>query len=258
MNKLQQIEEVHILVNEKGQFNNSSHFTAWEGFRDRGFWIKLSTQDQIDDLISEKIENVLIVGGVQNCLKYFEAFGKLPNLLDYPTELWHLMDRKIAKSTLGEIRKMFGNTIESEKVEPIFMKSVGQKRFTGYVVSEYKDLLKSIKLPNEEEIYISPVLKFESEWRCYVHKGEIVKISHYRGDPCSFPFRPDVISAVKKFTKSGNSPVAYCLDFGITNYNVTVLVEANDMYALGNYGVFPLQYSKMIEDRWLEIMNSKF
>lgn len=242
------IDEIHILVNKKHQFSTSSHFNAWEGFKNRGYWIEFSNQDQINDLIENKKENILIVGGVQNCLNYFAAFGKNPNLQDYPTELWQFMDRKIAKSTLGEIRKSFS----SGKSEPIFMKSVGQKRFTGYVVSEFKNLLRSVRLPNEEEIYISPVLNFESEWRCYIHKGEIIKISNYKGKPELFPSIWNIKLAIKKFTKA---PVAYCLDFGITDYGGTVLVEANDMYALGNYGVFPMQYSKMIEDRWLEIMS---
>lgn len=252
-----QIDEVHILVNGNHngatRFNNSSHFTAWEGFRDRGFWIEFSTQEQIDDLIANKTENILIVGGVQNCLNYFKAFNKSPSLEDYPSELWHFLDRKIAKSTLGEIRKKFSNLKEGEINEPIFMKSVGQKRFTGYVVSGYKDLLRSIRLPNDEEIYISPVLNFESEWRCYIHKKEIIKISNYRGNPTTVPSVYEMNIAIKRFTEA---PIAYCLDFGVIDCGATVLVEANDMYALGNYGIFSMQYSKMMEDRWLEIMQT--
>lgn len=248
-----QIDEVHILIKEvrngTTQFHNSSHFIAWEGFRDRGFWIEFSTQEQIDDLIANKTENILIVGGVQNCLNYFKAFGKIPKFSDYPKELWPFLHRKIIRTTLGEVRKMFSG----EKVEPIFMKSVGQKRFTGYVVKEYKDLLRSTRLPNEEEIYISSVFNFESEWRCYIHKKEIVKISNYRGNPKIVPSIYEMDIAVKRFTEA---PIAYCLDFGVIDCGATVLVEANDMYALGNYGVFAMQYSKMMEDRWLEIMQT--
>jgi hypothetical protein len=43
------------------------------------------------------------------------------------------------------------------------------------------------------------------------------------------------------------------LDFGVTSDSRTLLVEANDAFALGAHGIDAVAYAKMLEDRWLEI-----
>jgi len=46
------------------------------------------------------------------------------------------------------------------------------------------------------------------------------------------------------------------LDFGV-NDKETFIIEANDAYALGNYGLPAFEYSKMIESRWNEIFQKE-
>lgn len=43
------------------------------------------------------------------------------------------------------------------------------------------------------------------------------------------------------------------LDFGITKDGNTILVEHNDVLALGNYGIKKDVYFNMIETRWKEL-----
>ena len=44
------------------------------------------------------------------------------------------------------------------------------------------------------------------------------------------------------------------MDWGVTVDGRTLLVEVNDGYALGNYGVRGHQYTAVIECRWRELM----
>jgi hypothetical protein len=41
----------------------------------------------------------------------------------------------------------------------------------------------------------------------------------------------------------------------VTEKADTVLIEANDAFALGAHGIDPVVYSSMLEDRWLQITN---
>ena len=45
---------------------------------------------------------------------------------------------------------------------------------------------------------------------------------------------------------------AYCLDVGCLEDRSTLLVEVNDGYAFGAYGLRPELYMKMISARWEE------
>jgi hypothetical protein len=48
--------------------------------------------------------------------------------------------------------------------------------------------------------------------------------------------------------------VFYSLDVGVDNdTGKTLLMEVNDGYALGNYGLSPVDYAKYSSNRWLEI-----
>jgi hypothetical protein len=48
-------------------------------------------------------------------------------------------------------------------------------------------------------------------------------------------------------------PVFYSLDVGTDSLGRTLIVELNDGYALGNYGLSPLKYTEMTIERWREI-----
>ena len=62
------------------------------------------------------------------------------------------------------------------------------------------------------------------------------------------------MSAIDEFK---NSPVSYSLDFGVTDDGKTLLVEANDSHSLGNYGLHPFQYARIIASRWAQMTGTK-
>ncbi|HLO94579.1 MAG TPA: ATP-grasp domain-containing protein [Burkholderiaceae bacterium] len=52
------------------------------------------------------------------------------------------------------------------------------------------------------------------------------------------------------------APVAYALDFGVLSTGQTVLVEANDAWALGLYGGGPApgHYVELLTARWRQLL----
>jgi hypothetical protein len=62
------------------------------------------------------------------------------------------------------------------------------------------------------------------------------------------------------FIKWNNRPVACSIDFAVIkeeNKNKTILLEVNDAYALGCYGLYHLDYAKLISARWSQILDRK-
>ena len=50
---------------------------------------------------------------------------------------------------------------------------------------------------------------------------------------------------------------AYSLDIGVDDKGRTLLIECNDAYALGCYGLNPIDYAKFISARWAQLFNRK-
>lgn len=48
----------------------------------------------------------------------------------------------------------------------------------------------------------------------------------------------------------------YGINFGVTSKGETLLVEVNEGYALGCYGLFPDFYAKLIITRWAELTDT--
>ena len=53
------------------------------------------------------------------------------------------------------------------------------------------------------------------------------------------------------------APAGYSLDFGVTDTGRTLLIEVNDGYALGSYGLFYIDYAKLLSARWAELTGTK-
>lgn len=53
------------------------------------------------------------------------------------------------------------------------------------------------------------------------------------------------------------APAGYAIDFGVTDDGRTLLVEVNDGYALGSYGLFYPEYAKLLSARWAELTSTE-
>lgn len=47
------------------------------------------------------------------------------------------------------------------------------------------------------------------------------------------------------------------MDFGLTDDGRTLMIEVNDGYALGCYGLLYVNYAKLLSARWAELTNTK-
>jgi hypothetical protein len=48
------------------------------------------------------------------------------------------------------------------------------------------------------------------------------------------------------------------MDVGVTEQGRNVIIEFNDMYAIGNYGLPNDLYLRMLRERYFEIMRNKY
>ena len=65
-------------------------------------------------------------------------------------------------------------------------------------------------------------------------------------------FDADVVDAM--VADYASAPAGYALDIGVTHDGRTLLVEVNDGYALGSYGLQHNLYAKLLSARWAEMV----
>ena len=167
---------------------------------------------------------------------------------DYPIELKEFYGRNIYEGVLGEIVNIPDNW--GKFIKP----KAGSKVFTGRVVNGTHDLI-GIGLPFDYPIWISEVVEFIAEWRCFVLDGQVLDVRPYTGDYHSH-FDASVIDEAISCWK--DTPIAYGLDIGVTRDGRTLVVEVNDGYALGNYGLSPLNSINFHKARWKEMVKPYF
>lgn len=167
---------------------------------------------------------------------------------DYPIELKEFYDRNIYEGVLGEIVNIPDNW--GKFIKP----KAGSKVFTGRVVNGTHDLI-GIGLPFDYPIWISEVVEFIAEWRCFVLDGQVLDVRPYTGDYHAH-FDASVIDEAISCWK--DAPIAYGLDIGVTRDGRTLVVEVNDGYALGNYGLSPLNSINFHKARWKEMVKPYF
>lgn len=233
-----------------GEIASEVCYTAWCGFRLNGVHTEFFQWPDLKGGNLRLTPETLVVGGL---VQIFHALKRLgvdpPAALNLPDILTAYRGRRIWASTFGELHRAF----RAGRGEPVFVKPLtAAKAFTGYVIACVDDFEPTIHLPAHMPLQCSELVTFAAEWRYFVHKNEIVGVGHYAGDPVRHP-HPDVVrSAVRDYQPE--APVAYGIDFGVTADGRTLLVEVNDAFALGCYGLGAARYARMLEDRWSQVV----
>lgn len=222
-------------------------YTAKSKFMDLGVEVIAFNGDNLEtlDRLYPSKQDV-IVGSVEATEHFFKLIDvPIPNYLGYPESLKKYLHRNITVSKFSEI---------GDKPFPYFVKPKnGVKSFTGSIVANdnQKKLLVTFgDVVDDTELYVSDPVDFQSEFRCFVHKGELKGIQYYAGDFRKFP-NVDIIESMIRDYSDCN--VAYTLDVGIIEGGETALVEVNDMWAIGSYGFDAKIYVRMCIDRLMEI-----
>lgn len=244
----------YILNGNDGIPRDKDMLDLYQGFQEHCYDIKFYTAvDVVSGKIQVKKEDVFC-GTINLCrLIWFQLGVKEPVVDDYPSILEKFLYRKIKKSTLSNFRKMLKFNEENGIVREYFIKPVKVKLFTGNVFNNVLQLERfKGEIGSDTQIYISDSVNFLSEYRTYVHKGKILDVKHYYGSWEFHPGDEDIKKMVEMVTPV--MPISYSLDVGVTSSHQCALVECNDGYALGNYGLEAKDYATMIRDRWWEIV----
>ncbi|VTR94827.1 Uncharacterized protein OS=Pirellula staleyi (strain ATCC 27377 / DSM 6068 / ICPB 4128) GN=Psta_2975 PE=4 SV=1: DUF4343 [Gemmata massiliana] len=232
-----------------GEIASEACYAAWRGFSHLGYPLDFFEWDDLTQKCLPLDPRTLVVGGtvaVHIALRQIGATVPLP--LNLPAPLLEFAGREISESTLGAVRERF----RSPDAASLFIKPlVETKSFVGIVVTGATELARLQHLDDDTRIQMAEPVTFVSEWRYFIHRGVVVGLAHYRGEWSMTPNSNTVRRAVAGYSPG---PVACALDFGVTTDGRTLLVEANDAFALGARGIDAVAYARTLEDRWLQIV----
>lgn len=232
---------------QKDNYDNIPHHfdcsSAMYGAIDGGQEYKLIL---FEDLISGKFDNLikrnLFIGSVEFMKEVFNRINinnvKVPRNSNRQSEI----------ITLEEAHKRISNG------KKIFIKPIDIKLFTGLILDGcvYSCLE---NLPKETKVLCYDIFNsnIESEWRLYIKNNEIIDSRNYSGD---FKISPDYVYAESIIKENIDFPKAYTIDIGILKNSENVVIEFNDMWAIGNYGMDNYEYLKCLKLRYFEIILS--
>ena len=211
---------------------------AYSGFR--GLGIDCVLFSSTDELFGRAREDI-VIGGMLVMEHALRQYGIEPETYNYPEALTEYLGRRVWTIRLRNLGK---------ESLPFFIKPVIEKAAAGTVIRTWDDMSEYESLDPETELLCSDVVHFVSEWRCFVRYGKIIGVQHYRGDRTVLCDRAVLQDAVRK---DPDLPAGCCLDFGVTDDDRTLLVEMNDGYALGCYGLPAEEYAKLLAARWAEL-----
>lgn len=227
------------------------NYWFWQrGYEVVGFEREDLAAGRLDEDLRTRPEECIVCGSVVVVQEALARAGRpAPTGDDAPESLREFLGREVAASTMGEVRSRASASPEDflQHLKP----RGRQKLFAGTVVRKYRDFIPLAGVPDDEPVTVQEVVRFASEWRAYVLRGRIVGVANYKGDSLRFPEANLMRQAAERFVEA---PIGYCADWGVTDDGRTLLIEVNDGYALGNYGLRGSSYTALIECRWRELM----
>lgn len=244
------IEAVYI-ERKDGDWINDTAFTMAQGCYLKGIEVRPFRGPEIEHLPLTKETLVHgYVGTVRKALRRLDV--PEPHIDGAPPEdLLPLYGRRMWPTTMTEVRRRL------DSADPIFIKPLHhQKAFTGHVTSgQIRDLIQTAGFDDEFEILASEVVEFDVEYRLFVNRRLFIGCRHYAGDFSQFIDFDVAFQALRAWR---DQPVSYSLDLGVATApdgtKRTLIVEVNDAFALGGYGLPSIPYAEMVIDRWEEMV----
>jgi hypothetical protein len=234
----------------RGPIQDEEISIAQEALR-RGFEVRVASLRQLPGTLSSPV--ALVAGGlpfVETALRSLNV--PIPDPVDYPPIAQHFYRRTMCRSTVGNVLR------EIERGgPPMFVKPAQRrKRFTGLVVSGPKDLWRLASVSRSLTVHCSSVVEWRTEWRAFANRGVLVGLRHYEGDPEAVPDL-DVVRSMITEVRETDAPVSFALDVGVlADDGETALVEMNEGFAIGRYGLESDVYFDLIAARWAELTKS--
>lgn len=236
----------YIQLNERSNFSDEE----WEVANTIGF--AKVTPFYKKHLMQGKIKikkGDFIMGDIQVMLNAMKQLGIEYHYNDYPESLQKYLHRKVWTSTMKEVRNLMYDS--KDGILDWFIKPKDKlKRFTGFLCSMIDDLQYANGAGNQTKLWCSEPVIFVSEYRCPVINGKVMGMYAAPGKDGKLPDMKVVEQMAKDFV---GAPSAYALDVGVLSSGETALIEVNDGFSLGRYGIPADVYTQLLQTRWEEL-----
>jgi len=221
---------------------------AIDGFEYLGYdVVGFTLEDVMVGKMDYRARNNPFVGSIDGMSRLFKNIGKYPTPIDFPESVLGsgLLNREIVTMKLNDFVDSF-----KKNGKPMFVKPVQTKLFDGALISK-QEHLPYLRLENCDVLVCEPI-EILSEHRVYVHDKKAVYSSNYSGNfrisPC-FDYVDKLIDAYE------GQPIAYTIDVAILKDGSMTVIEFNDFWAIGSYGLYCVDYAQMLLDRYCEIVS---
>lgn len=212
------------------------------GAKDHGLETRLTSFEEVQ---SGKFDNIIkdnvFIGSVEFMKEVFSRIGKTD------VRVPENSNRQFKTMTLREAKT------QVKAGESLFIKPFDIKLFTGFVLD--KMVYSSISDISDDTLVMAYDVfesRIKSEWRCYIGRDRVIDIRNYSGDMFTSPSR-DYLQSVIESNKL-KFPISYTIDLGILENGENVVIEYNDMWAIGNYGIDNYDYFSLLKSRYFEIV----
>lgn len=163
-------------------------------------------------------ESIVPVGTVEFVHKYLQIHNLIiPRPINIPEEL--------SNKTFTQ-RTIFREVNKNNLIVGMFTKSSETIKGFTRIYTGKEELSDNI-------FFQSEIIDIESEYRCFIHKKELVGIQFYLGDFTVFPNVTKILNMISAYT---NSPQSYTLDVGVSKELGTFIIEVHNFYSCGLYG----------------------
>lgn len=240
----------HVQIRAGGLPATEGCYQAWRALEERGWDVRaFSHVDGVDVHPDQPV-----IGGLDNVAQALGRLGVTLPDIDYPAPLRpYLLDPDTRVETMGWAR-------QAREHWPLFVKpTTGRKEFTGLVLRRTDDLLTVTHVPDDFPVFVARPADLRScvEWRAFVVGGDVRDIRPY--SRCVDADAPSALFVRMLVEQWHSRPVGFSLD--VVNLGSRAapdwrVVECNDGYALGTYGLFRGTYAELLARRWWELTGS--
>lgn len=227
--------------------------------------------DQLEASAAALKQGATPVGSVDFVRKALTIAGvKVPSAMNYPKRLQKWLHREIKprrKSDLPSSGDWFVKPAVSTKAFRGGVYSMEEVKLIDSLTSENfnapaaevvprNDIELLRNLPGEFPVWVAPPIKWQSEWRFYIHRGLIKGAARYDKGLESAPAPERNTVSLMVSDLAFDAPIAYALDVGVLENGKTALVTVNDGWALAYYpgSLAPETYLDMLRDRWIQLI----
>lgn len=206
----------------------------------RGYHPKITPYKNVRRGFAKVDRDNLFIGSIPYIHTAFKVSGiEIPPVDDYPEYLAKFLHRKIWKSILKNV----------DMDTPVFVKPrKSRKKFPGLVLNGRNTPHVGFSTP----VWCSEVVVWRDEFRIFVSNGELVDVV-----PCPdsrFVFTLDSFVFIRKLLET-TPRKTLVIDCGMMcPDNRYAVVEVNEAFSFGGYGLSYSKHLDMLEARWSEIL----